>query len=211
MFAQNAWVRLIGMPDKVYQVAAISDSSHIDFNHRVYDPPYFYQLRKPDGTIAHWPHSCLEPAEAPIVQEIDHSPEGADYWAEWRQADDGRWFKTGTAGINLSQISHPDRILRRPNTRLFAHGFDPNSDPSLEPEIVAAKAAPKQAIQSTTPSVHRAAQQARIDYAEQALLGLAKSPNAEAAIAVVQAMLDDAQRQLSGLPGINAVAMPGKS
>jgi hypothetical protein len=210
MYSQNSWVKLIGMPDRIYQVIKISDTSHLDPNHRAYEPPYFYKLRRSDGTIAHWPHSCLEPAEAPIVQAIDHSPENADYWAEWRQADDGRWFKTGTAGINLSQISNPDRILRRPNTRLFAHGFDPNSDPSLEPEIKAIKAEPKQ-VQSTTPAIDRVAQQARIDYAEQTLLGLAQVPNAETAIAVVQAMLEDAQRRLNGLAGINAAAMPGRS
>jgi hypothetical protein len=195
MYSQNSWVKLIGMPDRIYQVIKISDTSHLDPNHRAYEPPYFYKLRRSDGTIAHWPHSCLEPAKAPIVQAIDHSPENADYWAEWRQSDNGQWFKTGTAGINLNRITNADRILRRPNTRLFAHGFDPNSDPALKPEIVAVKATPKQAIQLTS-SVDRAAQQARIDYAKQAFLGLAQVPNAEAAIAAVQAMLDDANQRI---------------
>jgi hypothetical protein len=197
MFAQSSWVRLIKLPDRVYQVTEISDTSHLDPNHRAYEPPYFYKLRRSDGAIVHWPHSCLEPAEAPIapsIAEIDHSPESADYWDEWRKWPDGQWTNTGTVGIRAMLISRPERISRRPNSRLFAHGFDPNTDPTLEPESTTVKQPPK--LIEPRESADLKLQRDRVSYAESTIQALRQVPNSEAAIAAVQAILDDANQRI---------------
>jgi hypothetical protein len=191
MYAQNAWVRLIAAPDKVYQVAEISDTSHLDPNHRAYEPPYFYKLKRPDGAISHWPHSCLEPAEPIAIPKINQAPESADYWDEWRKWPDGRWTNTGTIGIRAMLISRPEQINRRPNSRLFAYGFDPNTDPALEPETTTVKSS----IEPQQSAILKL-QRYRVNYAQAALIGLKSIPNSEAAIAAVQAMLDDANQRI---------------